>query len=113
MASTAYDHTVGRHGSKIQEWEARLQHGEEVVLATNKLKGPDGVELDRPRYPIQKEGDVLKGILDPTTRTLYLSPSALCCAKLERHGAKNTQQWQGPSHCFIKREDRWVPLDKV
>jgi hypothetical protein len=107
-----FDRVEGRRFHRTAPWETRLQENERILLAYNERRGPMGPELDAGSYFVRKdEQGRVKGFLDRESSILYASPSALCKAKMHRDGGTN--DWDGPSHCFVQREGRWVNLKDV
>jgi len=94
-------------------WKARILPNEEVLLTVHNSGELDAPVETKARYKAFFKGVSFAGFLDPTTGDVFKSPSALCCARLERHGPKKTNQWQGPAHVLVQREGVWIPLNKL
>jgi hypothetical protein len=104
-----YMRVEGRRFHRTAPWETRLQENERILLAYNERRGPMGPELEAACYFVRKdEQGRVKGFLDRQSNILYASPSALCKAKMHRDG--ETNDWDGPSHCFVQRNGVWVNL---
>lgn len=91
----------------------RLVADEPVLLTVHQSGHPDEQELQGHQYQVRIVGGFFRGFTDPADNSTYKSPSALCCAKLQRHGSKNTNQWRGPRHCLVLRNGTWTSLDRI
>ena len=91
-------------------WATKIQNGEELLLTVHQSGVVDAEELKGPRYQVVLSAGAFQGFLDPVSKIVYTTPSALCCAKLERKGSKKTNGWRGPRHCLVLRNGLWVPI---
>ena len=91
-----------------KDWKELVLNNEDVILARSNSGIPTPEEINGARYKIILKNNYFSGILDSTTDTLYPSPTSLCKAKLQRQG--NTNNWRGPMHCLVFRENSWIPL---
>jgi hypothetical protein len=94
-------------------WTTKITADEEILLTVHQNGKVDEDEMRGPRYKVCFTGGVFTSFFDPSTNTNYKTPTALCCAKLERHGQKKTNQWRGPRHVLVLRDGAWVSLDKL
>jgi hypothetical protein len=88
-----------------------LYPDEPVILTVHNSGVPSKEEtLSGAVYYVRLVNNEFRGFFDPYSNHIYATPSALCCAKLERHGAKQTNQWQGPRHVLAMRDGQWIPI---
>lgn len=95
----------------IKTWKNRLLPNEDILLTVNQqgILQPD--ELSGARYQVVFTGATFSGFMDRQNQQLFKTPTALCKARLHRAGATN--EWRGPTHCLVKRGDRWMPLSQL
>ncbi len=94
-------------------WSSKILADEPVLLTVHESGVASELETNGCLYLVHCVDGVFKGFYDPSDETVYRSASALCKAKLQRHGPKNTNQWRGPRHCLVLRNGVWKPLDKI
>lgn len=88
-----------------------LYPNEPVILTVHNSGIPSKEEtLSGSVYYVRLVNNEFRGFFDPYTNQIYSSPSGLCCTKLERCGAKQTNQWQGPRHVLAMRDGQWIPI---
>lgn len=93
-------------------WSHKVVADEEVLLTVHQNGKPDADELRGGRYRVHFSDGAFHSFRDEQGNQ-YKTPTALCCAKLERHGAKGTNQWRGPRHVLVKRGENWVPIGSL
>lgn len=96
-----------------KSWATKIQDGEELLLTVHQNGVIDETELTGQKYRVVFRKGLFEGFQDPVSQSIYTTPSALCRAKLERKGAKKTNEWRGPRHCLVLRDSRWVPIGNL
>lgn len=101
-----------RKGSPSQlRYAPRLLANEVCILTKSTHGAPSTEEMAGARFVVLHENGAFSGFYNPSTQTLYRSPSAFCKDLLQRQG--ETNEWRGPRHVLVLRGARWVPLDSV
>lgn len=90
-------------------WTNVVVADEEAILTIHQNGKPDTDELGGSRYRIHFSAGRFHSFRDQQGNQ-YKTPTALCCAKLQRHGIKQTNQWRGPRHVLVRRGESWVPI---
>lgn len=90
-------------------WSNNLIPDEDVILTVHQNGKPDSDELQGTRYRVRFSEGSFRSFQDEQGNE-YKTPSALCRAKLQRHGIKQTNQWRGPRHVLVRRGPTWAPI---
>jgi hypothetical protein len=102
-----------RLGKSTQQPYAELLNSSEVCILTTSQNGiPSQQELTGTRYIILFENDKFSGFYNPTTQILHRNPTNFCKELLPPRNGQ-TNEWRGPQHVLVLRENRWTNLNSL